>query len=309
MNTLAVYPAGKRTIIMNVGNSYSENEKLVFFCESLAYITVYQSVDGKDWQYLGQSHTSTYDEFKITRTKPYLKIDLTQNAAGASGCSLNTMPATEVPIKLLLAQSVAQKTANFNSNSILASDLNVSGTYFAIQAVGTASDEFNLATVIQESNDNSTWTNVAVQQSFTDVNSPNDYQVKTFTPTKTYIRFSSTLTGDPAEATVIQVFGRTQFTGTLFAIDGLSPRINYNSTIGSPISTVQRQLYNFIAIVYTNDTTVITTINGVNSELMTMPSATFSYQKIEPVDDHIYNSNTAPGSPISYSTIFLRVPK
>ena len=215
--------ASRSTPPINLGD-YSSTEWLIFYSGAVPsglsknYASIYESADAQNWNFItnspqlksinGQDSTLIYE---LKRTKPYIKIVLnpiqdtsSYNCAMIVQSSDAPSPSTKNTSLSMLYPPTAI-TGDTNGTGVLATSLTGNGQFFATQSIGEASEDFILVGKIQESDDNSTWSDVV---SFSAVGAANALETKLFNITKAYIRYSCTLTGDPAESTVGVLLGR-----------------------------------------------------------------------------------------------------
>ena len=101
----------------------------------------------------------------------------------------------DVKNQALLGASVSPATVNDTTGGTGIDMLEADGRCFAVQLVGTVSGTSpSLAGKIQESSDNSAWTDVA-GATFTAVTASSNVQTITFDRTKRYLRHHRTVTG------------------------------------------------------------------------------------------------------------------
>jgi len=99
--------------------------------------------------------------------------------------------ANQMILGLGLAPQTASSSVNGPGGDLLAGD----GRCFAIQQVGAVGGASpTLDGKLQESTDNSTWTDVA-GATFTQVTGASNYQALTFDRTKRYVRYVGTVAG------------------------------------------------------------------------------------------------------------------
>jgi len=97
--------------------------------------------------------------------------------------------------QIILGVGAAPQTATATVNGTGGDMQDGDGRCFAIQHVGAVSGTSpTLAGKIQESTDNSTWTDIA-GATFTTVTASNNYQAITFDRTKRYVRYVGTIGG------------------------------------------------------------------------------------------------------------------
>ena len=97
--------------------------------------------------------------------------------------------------QIILGIGVAPQTATSTVTGSGGDLLNADGPCFAIQQVGTVTGTSpTLAGKIQESSDNSTWTDIP-NAAFTTVTASNNYQAIVFDRTKRYVRYVGTIGG------------------------------------------------------------------------------------------------------------------
>ena len=95
----------------------------------------------------------------------------------------------------LLGASVYPAKINDTNNGLAIDMIDADGRCFAIQVIGTVTGTTpSLACKIQESADNSTWTDVT-NAAFTAVTATNNLQTIVFDRTKRYLRHSRTISG------------------------------------------------------------------------------------------------------------------
>jgi len=95
----------------------------------------------------------------------------------------------------LIGVSVYPATINDTNNGSSIDMIDADGRCFAIQAIGTVGGTSpSLTCKIQESSDNSTWTDVT-GATFTAVTASNNLQTTVFDRTKRYLRHSRTISG------------------------------------------------------------------------------------------------------------------
>jgi hypothetical protein len=101
----------------------------------------------------------------------------------------------DVKNQALLGASVYPSTVNDTNNGSAIDMQDADGRCFAVQAVGSVTGTGpSLAGKIQESADNSTWTDVS-GATFTAVTASNNLQTIAFDRTKRYLRHSRTVAG------------------------------------------------------------------------------------------------------------------
>jgi hypothetical protein len=101
----------------------------------------------------------------------------------------------DVKNQALLGASVYPSTVNDTNNGSAIDMIDADGRCFAVQAVGAVSGtDPSLAGKIQESADNSTWTDVT-DAAFTDVTAASNLQTIVFDRTKRYLRHHRTVAG------------------------------------------------------------------------------------------------------------------
>jgi hypothetical protein len=101
----------------------------------------------------------------------------------------------DVKNQALFGASVFPATVNDTNNGASIDMVEADGRCFAIQAIGTVSGTSpSLTGKIQESSDNSTWTDVA-GATFTAVTASSNLQTITFDRTKRYLRHARTVAG------------------------------------------------------------------------------------------------------------------
>jgi hypothetical protein len=101
----------------------------------------------------------------------------------------------DVKNQALLGASVYPGTVNDTNFGSAVDMIDADGRCFAVQAIGTVTGTTpSLAGKIQESADNTTWTDVA-NAAFTSVTASNNIQTIVFDRTKRYLRHSRTLGG------------------------------------------------------------------------------------------------------------------
>jgi hypothetical protein len=101
----------------------------------------------------------------------------------------------DVADQALLGASVYPATVNDTNTGSAIDMIDADGSCFAVQVIGTVSGTSpSLAGKIQESADNSTWTDVT-NATFTAVTASNSVQTISFERTKRYLRHSRTVSG------------------------------------------------------------------------------------------------------------------
>lgn len=101
----------------------------------------------------------------------------------------------DVKNQALIGASVFPATVNDTNNGSAIDMLEADGRCFAVQVIGTVGGTGpSLAGKIQESSDNSTWTDVA-GATFTSVTASSNVQTIVFDRTKRYLRHSRTVGG------------------------------------------------------------------------------------------------------------------
>jgi hypothetical protein len=101
----------------------------------------------------------------------------------------------DVADQALLGASVYPATVNDTNTGTAVDLIDADGTCFAVQVIGTVSGTSpSLAGKIQESSDNSTWTDVT-NATFSAVTASNSVQTISFERTKRYLRHSRTVSG------------------------------------------------------------------------------------------------------------------
>jgi hypothetical protein len=101
----------------------------------------------------------------------------------------------DVADQALLGASVYPATVNDTNTGSSIDMIDADGSCFAVQVIGTVSGTSpSLAGKIQESSDNSTWTDVT-NATFTAVTASNSVQTISFERTKRYLRHSRTVSG------------------------------------------------------------------------------------------------------------------
>ena len=101
----------------------------------------------------------------------------------------------DVQNEALVGVSVYPSTVNDTNNGLAIDMIDADGSCFATQVIGTVGGTSpSLTGKIQESADNSTWTDVA-GATFTAVTASNNIQTITFERTKRYLRHARTVSG------------------------------------------------------------------------------------------------------------------
>jgi hypothetical protein len=101
----------------------------------------------------------------------------------------------DVQNEALVGVSVYPSTVNDTNNGLAIDMIDADGSCFALQVIGTVGGTSpSLTGKIQESADNSTWTDVA-GATFTAVTASNNVQTITFERTKRYLRHFRTVGG------------------------------------------------------------------------------------------------------------------
>jgi hypothetical protein len=101
----------------------------------------------------------------------------------------------DVQNNALLGASVYPATVNDTNNGLAVDLIDADGSCVAVQTVGTVGGTTpSITGKIQESSDNSTWTDVA-GAAFAAVTAANNVQAITFERTKRYLRYFRTVSG------------------------------------------------------------------------------------------------------------------
>jgi hypothetical protein len=113
----------------------------------------------------------------------------------------------DVANEMLLGPSLPPQTITASTNGSGIDMLNGDGSCVAIQQVGTVGGTSpTLAGKIQESSDNSTWTDVA-NATFTSVTASNNNQAISFERTKRYLRYVGTVGGTSPSYAIAVLIG------------------------------------------------------------------------------------------------------
>ena len=114
---------------------------------------------------------------------------------------------SDLPNEALLGASVYPATVNDTNSGSAIDMIDADGSCFAVQAIGTVSGTTpSLTGKIQESADNSTWTDVA-GATFAAVAASNSVQAITFERTKRYLRHARTVSGSSPTFPLAVVIG------------------------------------------------------------------------------------------------------
>ena len=118
----------------------------------------------------------------------------------------------DVKNQALLGASVFPATVNDTNNGSAIDMLEADGRCFAVQVIGTVGGTGpSLAGKIQESSDNSTWTDVA-GATFTSVTASSNVQTIVFDRTKRYLRHHRTVAGTTPQFALSVLIGEQKKT-------------------------------------------------------------------------------------------------
>jgi hypothetical protein len=106
----------------------------------------------------------------------------------------------------LVASGLAPVTRTTSVTGGTVDLISADGPCFAILHTGAASGEVHLASVIEQSADNATWSAIP-GASFATVTGENDLQTIRFTRTARFVRWVGTLTGDTPSVAVSVLIG------------------------------------------------------------------------------------------------------
>jgi len=113
----------------------------------------------------------------------------------------------DVQNNALLGASVYPATVNDTNNGLAVDLIDADGSCVAVQTVGTVGGTTpSITGKIQESSDNSTWTDVA-GAAFAAVTAANNVQAITFERTKRYLRYFRTVSGSAPTFALSVVIG------------------------------------------------------------------------------------------------------